>query len=129
MHAQSVAPLPYADADAATLIGIWEESARGLLAAAEEAGPDHWNDPTPCPGWSVGDVVAHVCSIDRFLLGRTDPEHVPDYESPPHVQRGLSRITEIRSTCAARAVATKCSRSSGTPSPPGPRRWWRDRRT
>lgn len=95
MHAQSVAPLPYADADAATLIGIWEESARGLLAAAEEAGPDQWNDPTPCPGWSVGDVVAHVCSIDRFLLGRTDPEHVPDYESLPHVQRGLSRITEI----------------------------------
>ncbi len=95
MDAQSAAPLPYADADAPTLIGIWEESARGLLAAAEEAGAEHWHDPTPCPGWSVGDVVAHVCSIDRFLLGRTDPEHKPDYESLPHVQRGLSRITEI----------------------------------
>lgn len=87
--------LPYSDADAPTLFGIWEESARGLLSAAREVGADHWDDPTPCPGWSVGDVVAHVCSIDRFLLGRSDPPHTPDYDALPHVQRGLSRVTEI----------------------------------
>ena len=104
MHAQSVAPLPYADADAATLIGIWEESARGLLAAAEEAGPDHWNDPTPCPGWSVGDViVVRPVPFDELRKG-----DVITYNIPVEDNRVVThRIVSIRPMGRAVVVRTK----------------------
>lgn len=34
-----------------------------LVAALE---PQHWDQATPCPGWSVFDVVDHVVTGDRF---------------------------------------------------------------
>lgn len=88
-------PLPYQDADVATLISIWNQSVNDLLQIAEEAGERNWGRPTPCPGWSVGDLVAHMTSLERFLMGRADPAHEPDYDALPHAQAGLSRYTEI----------------------------------
>ena len=47
------------------------------------------------PGWTVADVVAHVTSIERSLLGRQDPPHEPDWASLPHARDGFGRITEV----------------------------------
>lgn len=88
-------PMPYQDADIPTLISIWDTSFTDLVQIADEAGEQHWRTPTPCPGWSVGDLVAHATSLERFLLGRADPPHTPDYDTLPHAQAGLSRYTEI----------------------------------
>ncbi len=93
--AQTTSPLPYADAGPAELVAIWDAALTNLIDAAERAGADPWGDATPCPGWTVGDVVAHVTSIERFLMGRADPDHTPDYDVLPHAQSGLSRYTEV----------------------------------
>lgn len=87
--------LPHQSDDPAELLQAWDIAMTDFLAAAEAAGPDQWLAPSPCPGWTVGDLVAHITGIERFLLGRRDPEHVPDYEALPHAQEGLSRYTEI----------------------------------
>ena len=88
-------PMPYQDVEIGELIAIWDTAVTDLVDIAEAAGPDQWATPTPCPGWSVGDLVAHVVSLERFLMGRADPPHTPDYDSLPHAQSGLSRYTEI----------------------------------
>lgn len=31
-----------------------------LLALLEELGPEEWNAPTECPGWTVADMVGHL---------------------------------------------------------------------
>ncbi len=89
------APLAQQEADVPTLIATWQGAMLDLIGAAEAAGPEQWDAPSPCPGWSVGDLVAHATSLERFLLGRTDPPHEPDYSSLSHAEGGLSRVIEI----------------------------------
>jgi uncharacterized protein (TIGR03083 family) len=87
--------LPYDDADAASLIDVWNRAMADLLAAAVSARPQGWGLPTPCPGWGIGDIVAHTSFIERFLLKRWDPPHEPDWASLPHVTSDFGRVTEI----------------------------------
>lgn len=39
---------------------------RGFAAVVASLEPEHWVLPTPCPGWSVFDVVDHVVAGERF---------------------------------------------------------------
>ncbi|MCX5049626.1 MULTISPECIES: maleylpyruvate isomerase family mycothiol-dependent enzyme [unclassified Streptomyces] len=58
---------PYADA--------WTHS---IEAISELVGPlveGEWNRRTPCPGWSVRDVVSHVMGLDCEMLGDPRPIH------------------------------------------------------
>ncbi|MFF7447522.1 MULTISPECIES: maleylpyruvate isomerase family mycothiol-dependent enzyme [unclassified Streptomyces] len=58
---------PYADA--------WTHS---IEAISELVGPlveGEWNGRTPCPGWSVRDVVSHVIGLDCEMLGDPRPIH------------------------------------------------------
>ncbi|HLZ37548.1 MAG TPA: maleylpyruvate isomerase family mycothiol-dependent enzyme [Mycobacteriales bacterium] len=75
----------YVDALAAT----W--SSLGALAGGLT--DEEWSRPTGCPGWTVGDLVAHVAALEAFLLGRPEPAH----ELPtdlPHVRSEFSRFME-----------------------------------
>ena len=38
----------------------------GFVALVAKLEPRHWDQPTPCTGWSVLDVVDHVVAGDRF---------------------------------------------------------------
>ena len=38
----------------------------GFATAVDAIGPDDWDKPSPCDGWSVHDVVDHVIAGDRF---------------------------------------------------------------
>lgn len=87
--------LPFDGATAAELIDTWDAAMTDLLRAAESAGPAGWGLPTPCPGWGIGDIVAHISFIERFLLQRWDPPHEPDWDSLPHVTSDFGKVTEI----------------------------------
>jgi len=64
----------------------------GTLAAALDS--TAWELPTGCPGWSVHDVIAHVCALESFLLGRPQPEHeIP--EGLAHVRNPFGAFMEI----------------------------------
>lgn len=43
--------------------------ADGLLARVRATPADRWDEPSPCPGWSARDVVAHVINGHRGILG------------------------------------------------------------
>ena len=73
-------------------IDIWRQAMTDFREAAARA---EWRHPSVLPGWTVADLVAHVTSIERALLGRQDPAHEPDWASLPHAKDGFGRITEV----------------------------------
>lgn len=87
--------LPHQDVGVPGLIRIWGEAMADFRSAVASAGPDGWDLPTPCPGWSIGDVMAHVSSLERAQLGETDPPHEPPWDALPHVTDDFGRLTEI----------------------------------
>lgn len=76
------------------LVDAWAASAADLRSVAAEVDEEGWRGPSALPGWSVGDVVAHVAWIERHLLGLVDPPHQPDWDALPHATSLLSRATE-----------------------------------
>lgn len=54
---------------------LMSEERDALLGLLRGLAPDAWASPTPCPGWSVQDVVAHVLGEDLGLLARARDGH------------------------------------------------------
>jgi uncharacterized protein (TIGR03083 family) len=58
---------PYADA--------WTHSIEAISELVKPLVEGEWNRRTPCPGWSVRDVVSHVIGLDCEMLGDPRPIH------------------------------------------------------
>jgi uncharacterized protein (TIGR03083 family) len=58
---------PYADA--------WTHSIDAISELVTPLAEGEWNRRTPCPGWSVRDVVSHVIGLDTEMLGDPRPIH------------------------------------------------------
>ncbi|MCK8433666.1 maleylpyruvate isomerase family mycothiol-dependent enzyme [Streptomyces sp. D2-8] len=58
---------PYADA--------WTHSVEAIAELLQPLAEAEWNRRTPCPGWSVRDVVSHVIGLDCEMLGDPRPIH------------------------------------------------------
>ncbi|WP_225832532.1 maleylpyruvate isomerase family mycothiol-dependent enzyme [Streptomyces sp. NK08204] len=58
---------PYADA--------WTDSIEAISELVQSLAEPDWNRRTPCPGWSVRDIVSHVIGLDCELLGDPRPIH------------------------------------------------------
>ncbi|MFJ4819882.1 maleylpyruvate isomerase family mycothiol-dependent enzyme [Streptomyces sp. NPDC088801] len=58
---------PYADA--------WTHSIEAISELLQPLAEAEWNRRTPCPGWSVRDVVSHVIGLDCEMLGDPRPIH------------------------------------------------------
>ncbi|CAL9469571.1 hypothetical protein SUDANB58_02823 [Streptomyces sp. enrichment culture] len=58
---------PYADA--------WTHSIEAISELVQPLVEADWNRRTPCPGWSVRDVVSHVIGLDSEMLGDPRPIH------------------------------------------------------
>lgn len=77
------------------LIDIWTEAAQAILDLGDSLDAQQWRSPTPCPGWSAGDIVAHVVDIEKSMAGLPRPDHHVDTSSLAHVRSDLGHITEI----------------------------------
>ncbi|HUL17451.1 MAG TPA: DinB family protein [Terriglobales bacterium] len=59
---------------------------RGFLSAADLVPPDLWRLRPADGGWSAGEIVAHLCQVERTILGTADriirhaPKAVPIYK-------------------------------------------------
>jgi uncharacterized protein (TIGR03083 family) len=58
---------PYADA--------WTDSINAISELVNPLVEGEWNRRTPCPAWSVRDVVSHVIGLDCEMLGDPRPIH------------------------------------------------------
>ncbi len=87
--------LPLATADMPTLGRVYTEALNSFADAATQLSPAQWAAASPCPGWTAGDVVAHVIGIEREMHGEPLPNHEPDWAALPHADNLFSRYTEI----------------------------------
>src|SRR5205807_1395740 len=72
------------------LFGTWD-SIDQLLAGLSE---QHWQTPTPLPGWCVRDVVAHMIGTESSLQGINAPAADIDLTALDHVRNDVGAINE-----------------------------------
>ncbi|WP_054815610.1 maleylpyruvate isomerase family mycothiol-dependent enzyme [Nocardia arizonensis] len=68
-----------------------------LVADLDE---QRWRTPSPLPGWTVFDVVAHVIGTESMLLGEKPPAADPaqdpvDVRTLPHVRNEIAAFNEV----------------------------------
>lgn len=95
MPPREPAGLGQAEADISQLIQIWISALDAFVAVTADLSDTDWRTPSPCPGWSVGDIVAHVTALESELHGEPIPVHEPDWGSLPHVVGPISQYTEL----------------------------------
>jgi hypothetical protein len=89
-----VAPLPE-DAGFDELFAAWRSASADFLDLVTPLSQAEWDAPTALPGWTVGDIVAHVGWIEGMLIGEFDPPHEPDWSTLPHAITDFGKITEV----------------------------------
>lgn len=100
------------------IVDAWEASLRENLAIAESLDDAEWSLPTPCEGWSAGDMIAHLADVESYVSGDPRPEHVPDWERLPQAADAFSQFTETgvdyRRTWPRQAVIDELRERIGT---------------
>jgi uncharacterized protein (TIGR03083 family) len=74
------------------LAALYEEW-DALLGLADELGPEDWDRPTACPGWSVKANYSHVIGTESMLAGRDNP--AVDVSGAGHVRNDIGRFNEL----------------------------------
>lgn len=77
------------------LLAIWRESADNVVALCEPLSDEQWAQLTPCPGWVVADIVAHLIDVESMVAGDPRPEIDIDWGRFPHITNDLGRATEL----------------------------------
>lgn len=77
------------------LIDIWQQALEAVADLADGLTDDQWQAATPCPGWTVADVVAHAVDLEQLLAGAPRPDHDPDWATLPHATSDFGRFTEV----------------------------------
>ena len=77
------------------LVRIWHGELLTIADLAAGLDDRQWQAQSPCPGWTVGDLVAHVIDIEQVLAQEPRPAHVPDWASLPHATGDVGTFTEI----------------------------------
>jgi uncharacterized protein (TIGR03083 family) len=65
-----------------------------IVAVVEGLSDAQWQAPTPLPGWSVRDVVAHVIGTESMLQGAGTPEADIDVSTLKHVRNDVGVMNE-----------------------------------
>ena len=83
------------DATFDELFAAWQAASADFIDLVTPLSQAEWDAPTALPGWSVGDIVAHVGWIEGMLIGEVDPPHEPDWSALPHAVTDFGKITEV----------------------------------
>ena len=81
-----------------TKVELIGASLEGLTQVADLVTPlsdDQWHADTPCPGWKVSDIVAHLADFESFLSGNQRAIVEPDWASLPHVLSETGKFIEL----------------------------------
>ena len=73
-----------------TLIGQWA----AIDALVSGLAPEQWAAQSPCPGWTVHDLIAHITGTELSLSGQLPPEPTSDVRGLPHVRNDIGALNE-----------------------------------
>ncbi|MFP3989132.1 maleylpyruvate isomerase family mycothiol-dependent enzyme [Streptomyces sp. E11-3] len=78
-----------------TYADAWTHSVEAISELVQPLAEGEWNWATPCPGWSVRDIVSHVIGLDCEMLGDPRPIHTLPRDLY-HVTNELQRYMEVQ---------------------------------
>jgi uncharacterized protein (TIGR03083 family) len=73
----------------------WTHSIEAIAELVQPLPEAVWNRPTPCPGWSVRDIVSHVIGMETEMLGDPRPIHALPRDLY-HVRTDFARYMEVQ---------------------------------
>lgn len=65
---------PSAPEDLSGLVEAFRQTTQAVVDLGSSVGPEGFDLPTPCPGWTVKDHIAHVAAVEDYLEGRDNPQ-------------------------------------------------------
>lgn len=71
----------------------WDNAIANFTALVSRI-PD-WDQPSPCPGWTIADLVSHTIDLESMLAADPRPEHTPDWDALAHIDSAFGRLTEV----------------------------------
>ncbi|MCX5311883.1 MULTISPECIES: maleylpyruvate isomerase family mycothiol-dependent enzyme [unclassified Streptomyces] len=78
-----------------TYADAWTHSVESIAELVKPLAEGEWNRRTPCPGWSVRDIVSHVIGMECEQLGDPRPIHTLPRDLY-HVQNDFTRYMEMQ---------------------------------
>ncbi|MGW1706568.1 maleylpyruvate isomerase family mycothiol-dependent enzyme [Streptomyces sp. NPDC002206] len=78
-----------------TYADAWTHSVESIAELVKPLAEGEWNGRTPCPGWSVRDIVSHVIGMECEQLGDPRPIHTLPRDLY-HVQSDFTRYMEMQ---------------------------------
>ena len=76
------------------LVDAWLDAITSFEETVMQISDSDFAAPSLLPGWTVGDVVAHVTALEAELAERELPDHEPDWEGLTDAVDSFSRYTE-----------------------------------
>ncbi|OII68339.1 MULTISPECIES: maleylpyruvate isomerase family mycothiol-dependent enzyme [unclassified Streptomyces] len=78
-----------------TYADAWTHSIEAIAELVQPLVEGEWNRATPCPGWSVRDIVSHVIGMECEMLGDPRPIHSLPRDLY-HVRSDFARYMEMQ---------------------------------
>ncbi|MFI1466999.1 maleylpyruvate isomerase family mycothiol-dependent enzyme [Streptomyces wuyuanensis] len=78
-----------------TYADAWAHSVEAISELVQPLAEGEWNRATPCPGWSVRDIVSHVIGMECEMLGDPRPIHTLPRDLY-HVRSEFARYMEMQ---------------------------------
>ncbi|MEU9762106.1 maleylpyruvate isomerase family mycothiol-dependent enzyme [Streptomyces sp. NPDC047985] len=73
----------------------WTHSIEAIAELVKPLAEGEWNGRTPCPAWSVRDIVSHIIGMESEQLGDPRPIHSLPRDLY-HMQNDLARYMEMQ---------------------------------
>jgi uncharacterized protein (TIGR03083 family) len=108
--------------DPRRVAGLYQDTRQRIAALLDDHGDAAWGAPVPaCPGWSVGDVVAHLIAVAEDWAAGTLAGAPTDEQTAEHVRRfaGHDRAELLDRWAAAGAELCRRAETDGLIAPVG----------
>lgn len=108
-----------------TYVDAWRDSVHATIELLDGLDDEAWRTPTDLPGWTVGDVAAHLAHLEAVICGHAEDAGpqvesttlASDYtEAGVQERRGRPRTEVVEELRAA--VAARCDQLATVPEDP-----------
>ena len=66
------------------LVTAWLQVSAAFSETVAQVSDDDFSAPSLLPGWTIGDIIAHIAALEVELSGEPLPAHEPAWDTLPH---------------------------------------------